>query len=288
MRINPLILCFLGIVAVSCNEEPALELRINELPQTLWRYGVSKFDADTQLVGIIDAQNISVESYEGQSGALLQERTLFLDSLRGTANEAQKSDTYLRNLGSGVQIFAKHPFEVFDRSFRAEIFDTLAAEEAGGPEFQRFSDHIPGWLTPFSFKGNARFTYNVLNKKRFYVNFRHDADTLSGFVDIAATGIFAGIEQVSVPFDTATVAYRMKTTMEMDWELTVNRRTSLAPYRKTVIMYSWYHLEYGLIKREREPFSLSFPDYQTRFPVLSFPGEGWDLILYIPGIALDS
>jgi hypothetical protein len=270
--------------SVSCvPEETGIDLRIPQAPLTLWRYEVEKLDEDTTLVGILDVQNLITGEFEGRTNVTAQERLMQLDSLQGTPDARRATMVHFRNASNAIQFFGNHPLDVFDEMFRKEIFDTLAAGTVDGPEFQRFSDYKPGWMVPFRFVESARYSYEVLKKQRYHLKFRHDLDTLSGYVDMNAFGIFAGLERVSIPFDTATIAYKMKLTLELQFVLQKNREAPMPQHRKTVVMMSWFHPSYGLIRRSREPFALYLPDYPTRFPLVSFPGERWKLIFFLLG-----
>jgi hypothetical protein len=275
--------------AVSCRpEETGINMRIPEAPFTQWRYEIAKIDADTTLVGILDVINQGTGEFEGRGNVLQQERNLQLDSLQGTPRANQRYEVLLRNTGRTIELFGRQALSGFDGAFQSEVLDTLTAGNPSGDPFQRFADFQPGWMSAYRFTEKARFTYNIVPKKRYFLNFRHDNNTFTGYVDLEINNAFDGFERISVPFDTATVGYRIRTAAEWEFNLTRNGTEVLPPFKRTSVMITWFHQTYGIVQRSREPFRLSIEGYPSRFPVVAFPGERWKLILYLPGLGSGS
>lgn len=277
-------LLFILVLITACNaEEPGIDQAIPEGDGAFWRFEISRYQDTTKTyLGIVDILNGGLTDYELRTGVLVQNRTFRFDSLRGTDRETIRKAYYVKNGDKEISFFAEEFKKIFDEMFEDAELDTLSKREIGGDNYQQFRDYAPKWITPFRFKRSSTFSYDVHPEFPVFLAFQNENDHYDGRVMVSTFANFLGIERVRVPFDSTVIASHIKTTTVFNFDLVKNDSISITPFRSTLVMNDWFDEEYGLVKRDREPLSIFFPDIASRYPLIYHPGELWELVLYLP------
>lgn len=280
-----ILLLIIPFISACQSEEPGIDQVIPDGDGAFWRYEIVEYrDTVRSYLGIVDVLNGGKVDFEDRSGVLLQNRTFRYDSLRGTSREIIRKGAYFINSDKQISFFAEDFSKVFDEAFENSPLDSIARREIGGENYQRFNDYTPRWITPYKFRRSSTFSYDVHPEFPVFVRFRHEENTYEGRVLVSTFSNFLGIERVRVPFDTTVIASRIKTTTVFNFELTKNDTVRVTPFRSAVVMNDWFDEDYGLVLRDREPLSIFFPDIASRFPLIYYAGQRWELILYLPPI----
>lgn len=284
MRFRALLL-FIPILFACQSEEPGIDQMIPDGDGAFWRYEIITYrDTVETYTGILDVLNGGKVDFEQRSGVLLQNRTFRYDSLRGTSRAAIRKGAYFINSGQEISFYAEEFSKVFDEAFENSPLDSVARREIGGENYQKFEDYVPRWITPYRFKRSSTYSYDVHPEFPVFVKFRHEGNVYEGTVNVYTFANFLGIERVRVPFDTTVIASRIKTTTVFNFELTKNDSVRVTPFRSSVVMNDWFDEEFGLVKRDRNPLNVFFPDVASRFPLIYHAGERWELVLFLPPI----
>lgn len=266
------------VLVIGCNGEPeGLQTSIPVDSNINWTFDMYSYtDAETTAVGTVTLQNVETLSFEGNEGVLRQRRFRRLDSLSNTSDSVRTASTYYNLKDLEYEIFAEDFYDVYDTMLPSFMLDTLMAQEPDGPDFQFLYDYQPRWVTVARFDEHATSSYSIFDEQRFYVDFQYEEHHITGHMDIKATGLFWGFETISTPYRDSIQTYVIKNSTHFDFDL-MKDSTDIPDERETIDIFTWYHEDGGIVKRQRTPFSLKIPTIPSRYPVLYHPGELWVL-----------
>jgi hypothetical protein len=272
-------LALLLILTSACSEDKrGLDINYPQDVGMRWQYDIQEYyDGDTSSIGSLELHNAEIGQFQRRDGIMRTRLVERLDSLSGTAKDSIVYESYY-DLSDDFswELYASDFYRIFDTMLGNQVLDTLAAQDPAGDDYQYFYEYEPGWITFASFDADAATPYRVQSEQTFYLDFKHRGTRIHGSVDIKTSGVYWGTETINLPIQDSVETYVIKNTMYFDYDL---QRDTVAvqPFRETMDWWLWIHPNAGIVRRDRNPFTLTVPGEPSRGPLIHTKGERWEL-----------
>ncbi len=280
--LNPAIILLLCVLLAACGDDDrrGLEVDFPRDQDIVWEYDVYEIERQNERhIGTLRDENLEITDHAQRADVLRKRREFHFDSLDTPGSPGYIfTSAYYDDGDDHFEIVQRADdfYGIFDHTLTERVLDTLTTDDPEGPEYQNFEDFEPGWITPYRFDEGSNRNYEVHGPETVYLDFYVRDRHITGEVEVRTTGLYRRTERIDVPWREGVLAHKVNMLTKMDFEV-LKDSTEVPDFQETIKMKNWFSPDGGLIKREREPVSISIPGIPSRWGSVFDPGERWEL-----------